>query len=91
MLLDGCLVLRRLSHAVTSVSRPHLGNAFKQVVAVGLSYFFFAAAFGVTHAMGQVRGDVGTLADSVFGLVFAPPFLFFQNTVTAVPLILYFV
>jgi len=45
------------------ITKPHLGNAFKQVVAVGLSYFFFAAAFGVTHAMGQVEGDSASKAE----------------------------
>lgn len=47
-----CISLTRLFFSF--LARPHLGNAFKQVVAVGLSYFFFAGAYGVTHAMGQV-------------------------------------
>lgn len=34
--------------------RPRLGQAYKQIIAVGLSFFFFAAAYGVTHALGQV-------------------------------------
>eukprot|EP00912_Choanoflagellata_sp_UC4_P000121 UC4_evm1s77 len=32
---------------------PQLGEHFKQIVAIGLSYFFFAVAFGITHARGQ--------------------------------------
>lgn len=33
------------------VVKPRLGSALKQIIALGCSYFFFAAAYGVTHAI----------------------------------------
>lgn len=42
-----------------SIVKPRLGGALKQVIAVGVSYFFFSCAYGVTHATGQVRGGGG--------------------------------
>lgn len=35
--------------------KPRLGAAVKQIVALGCSYFFFAAAYGLTHTIGQTE------------------------------------
>ncbi len=35
--------------------RPRLGDAVKQIAALGCSYFFFATAYGVTHTIGQTE------------------------------------
>lgn len=37
------------------VVRPRLGGALKQIVAIGVAYFFLAAAYGVMHALGQTE------------------------------------
>lgn len=39
------------------VVKPRLGPAGKQIAAVGLAYFFFAAVYGVTHAVGETEDE----------------------------------
>eukprot|EP00051_Salpingoeca_urceolata_P005785 m.77283 g.77283 ORF g.77283 m.77283 type:complete len:623 (-) comp14540_c0_seq4:239-2107(-) len=61
LLLAGKNTLARLLVLVVSmgygVVKPRLGNAWKQIAAMGCSYFFFAAAYAVTHAVGQTDTD----------------------------------
>lgn len=39
------------------IVKPRIGDSYKQVVAIGLSYYFFAAAYGVTHALGKTESQ----------------------------------
>lgn len=43
---------------VLKFKRPTLGSALKQIIAVGISYMFFASAYGVTHAIEQEEGEM---------------------------------
>eukprot|EP00045_Choanoeca_perplexa_P007623 m.69989 g.69989 ORF g.69989 m.69989 type:complete len:575 (+) comp14147_c0_seq1:110-1834(+) len=59
LLFAGKNTLARLLVLVVSMGygivKPRIGNSFKQIVALGLSYYFFAAAYGVTHALGKTE------------------------------------
>eukprot|EP00730_Choanoeca_flexa_P000075 TRINITY_DN10033_c0_g1_i7.p1 TRINITY_DN10033_c0_g1~~TRINITY_DN10033_c0_g1_i7.p1 ORF type:complete len:572 (+),score=140.81 TRINITY_DN10033_c0_g1_i7:111-1826(+) len=39
------------------IVKPRIGNSYKQIVALGLSYFFFATAYGVASALNKTESD----------------------------------
>ncbi|EDQ92154.1 uncharacterized protein MONBRDRAFT_35943 [Monosiga brevicollis MX1] len=45
------------------IVKPRIGESVKQVVAIGVAYFFFAATYGITHA--QARGSANDNADVI--------------------------